>query len=103
MENQKKALVTGASEGIGRIFAQRLAAEGYEITSVARNEKRLKELVAGLGAGGHSYRVADLSTPEGVEAIAAELGKNHYNLLINNAGLASTGLFTKRNFPNSKP
>ena len=93
MANQKKALVTGASEGIGRIFAQRLATEGYEITSVARNEKRLKELVAGLGAGSHSYRMADLSTPEGVEVTAAELGKNHYNLLINNVGFGVYGAF----------
>ena len=43
--NEKTALVTGASDGIGRDLAVALAAEGYEITAVARSEERLKALL----------------------------------------------------------
>ena len=69
MENRKKALVTGASEGIGRAFAKRLAAENYAVTAVARNEARLKELMQELKTGGHSYQVADLSTMDGINSV----------------------------------
>jgi short-subunit dehydrogenase len=89
---QKRALITGASSGIGREFALQLSKEGYQITAVARNEGRLKELVQALGAGSQ-YRVADLSTAEGVDATASELGAQHYDLLINNAGFGVQGRF----------
>lgn len=90
----RKALVTGASGGIGRVFAQRLAREGYGVTAVARSEARLQQLVAELGAECR-YLVADLSTPEGMALIADELGKESYDLLINNAGVGVYGDFTE--------
>ncbi|EJZ41535.1 SDR family NAD(P)-dependent oxidoreductase [Leptospira licerasiae] len=89
-----KALVTGASEGIGREFAKQLAAKGYQITAVARNEARLKQLVDELGKG-HSFIVADLSDPKSTAKIQKELEDNHYNLLINNAGFGVYGPFDK--------
>jgi short-subunit dehydrogenase len=91
---QKKAMVTGASEGIGREFCIQLAKEGYQITAVARNESRLKELVQGLtGTGTHSTLVADLTNPLNVTKVATELNSNHYDLLINNAGFGVYGKF----------
>jgi short-subunit dehydrogenase len=39
----RRAMVTGASEGIGRAFAQRLVRDGHRITAVARNEARLQQ------------------------------------------------------------
>ena len=88
----KKALVTGASDGIGREFAIQLDKEGWQVTAVARNEARLKELVAGLTQRGQLH-VADLSTPEGLATTMAELKSQHYDLLVNNAGFAVRGKF----------
>ena len=62
MGQMKTALVTGASEGIGRAFSKRLVAEGFQVVAVARAEGRLLELVKELGADRISYRVADLSS-----------------------------------------
>ena len=92
---QKKVLITGASEGIGRAFARRLAAEGYSIVATARNEERLRELMTELGEGEHAYHAADLSTGGGIEQIAATLAVGRFNLLINNAGYGVYGAFFK--------
>ena len=92
-ESNKYALVTGASEGIGRSFAKQLAAAGYTLTVVARNEQRLKELVAELPGAGHNLHVADLTKNADVEAVAALLNKQHYDLLINNAGFGIKNRF----------
>ena len=66
-----KALVTGASEGIGRAFAVALSQRGFAVTAVARNEARLQELMRELGGGGHSFIRADLSQTTGKDAVAA--------------------------------
>jgi short-subunit dehydrogenase len=102
MAKQRKALITGASEGIGRAFAERLTDEGYAVTAVARNEKRLKELMEDLDSNACAYKKADLSTQEGTEEIYKELTANHYNLLINNAGFGVYGEFYKTNLDKLK-
>ena len=91
---EKRALVTGASEGIGNTFARRLAQDGFIVTAVARNESKLKELIKQLGEK-HRYLVADLSTDAGQRAIAKEVENQHYNLLINNAGVGVQGQFAE--------
>ncbi len=87
--NQPRALVTGASSGIGREFAVQLAKRGYAIMGVARREQNLQELLRELGAGEHEYLVADLATPDGLQAVQEELGRQHYTLMINNAGFST--------------
>jgi short-subunit dehydrogenase len=99
MSPQRRVMITGASEGIGRAFARRLADEGYAITATARNEKRLQELMTELGADHHTYRVADLSTTEGVAAIAEALASDRFHLLINNAGFGIYGAFYSAELP----
>ncbi|MFD9369330.1 SDR family NAD(P)-dependent oxidoreductase [Streptomyces sp. NPDC060020] len=93
------ALITGATEGIGRAFARALAAEGRTVTAVARTERHLAALMTELGPGGpdgeHDYLVADLATPEGVRTVADALAAAPYELLINNAGLAAPGPFAE--------
>ncbi len=89
----KKALVTGASEGIGKVFAKKLSKSGYQVTLVARNEAKLKEGVAEIGNGA-TFLLADLSSPEGQAKVVAELQSSNYDLLVNNAGVGTFGKFT---------
>lgn len=90
---QKKAMVTGASEGIGRSFAHKLKDAGYAVTAVARNEARLKELIQELGGAPHKYLLADLVKKSDVQNLKAELKTGGYGVLVNNAGIATYGGF----------
>ncbi|MEV6137543.1 SDR family NAD(P)-dependent oxidoreductase [Nocardia sp. NPDC051990] len=92
-EPPPKALVTGASAGIGRAFATSLAAAGYSVTAVARRQDALDDLLAQLG-NGHDHLVADLADPAGLAATAKLLHTTDYRLLVNNAGTAAPGDFS---------
>ncbi|MBT8458415.1 MAG: SDR family NAD(P)-dependent oxidoreductase, partial [Boseongicola sp.] len=87
------ALVTGASEGLGRAFTKRLVGDGYQVVAVARNEARLQKLVSEQGDGGHSFLTADLCETAGLAEVAAALTSKHFDLLVNNAGLGRYGDF----------
>ena len=87
----KRAIVCGASKGIGRAAAQELASLGASVTLVARNEDALKKALATLPAARgqqHDYVVADFIDTEDVEAklkkYLAENGPVH--ILVNNGG-----------------
>jgi hypothetical protein len=82
------ALVTGASSGIGRAFAQRLGAQGYDLMVVGRRRDRLDELVAALPDVAVRPMVADLSTDTGVAAVAERCAAEALTMLVNNAGVA---------------
>ncbi len=98
---QRRVLVTGASEGIGRVFAKRLAAQGYGVTAVARNADRLQSLLGELEGAGHSALIADLSTQSGISAVVTELTKgDSYSLLVNNAGFGLLGDFAESSIQN---
>ncbi|MFK7977524.1 MAG: SDR family NAD(P)-dependent oxidoreductase [Halioglobus sp.] len=88
MTNPKSALVTGASAGIGKEFAMRLAAQGYSVTCVARRKDTLNALVQELPGQGHVVLCADLSSDEDVARVAACLQDQPVNLLVNNAGFS---------------
>jgi len=87
-----RALVTGASSGIGVAFAERLAHEGYDLVLVARRRERLAELAERLKRGNGveaDVVCADLTDPADlarVETLAAS--DEALSLLINNAGFA---------------
>lgn len=82
------ALVTGASSGIGRAFAQRLAADGHDLIAVGRRRERLDGLAAEFSDVTIEPLVADLATDEGVKAVAEVCGSRPLAILINNAGVA---------------
>lgn len=87
-----KALVTGASSGIGRDIARSLAKRGYSLILTARREDRLKELAADLPV---ETRVlpADLSTREGCFSLYEQTKDEDIDILVNNAGRGLFGPF----------
>ena len=84
------AVVTGASSGIGRSYAERLASNGMDLVVVARRADRLDMLTRELEGRGVSVRaiVADLARAEDVAHLGTELAALPVELLVNNAGLA---------------
>jgi len=94
----KTALVTGASSGIGKTFAELLAQKGFAVVLTARRGDRLETLAAELkqkyGVAAHTI-VADLAQPNASEQIAAELKsrKLAIDLLVNNAGYGVPGSY----------
>lgn len=89
------ALITGASSGIGAVYADRFARRGHDLILVARDEARLSTLAGKLRA---QYGVAvmvlpaDLSTEPGIQAVEKRLQDDpSIALLVNNAGIARLG------------
>lgn len=82
------ALVTGASSGIGWAFAQRLAADGHDLIVVGRRRDRLDQLAASLPQVKVEVVAADLSTDDGVDAVAELCAQRPLTMLVNNAGVA---------------
>lgn len=102
MANRPVALVTGASSGIGTVFARKLAARGYDLILVARREDRLRALAAELPTGVEIVS-ADLSQEEGVEAATHALTESAMlELLVNNAGFGTLGRFWEADIEGQK-
>jgi uncharacterized protein len=82
------ALVTGASSGIGRAFVERLAADGHDVIVVGRRGARLDELAKSFPDVSVEVVVADLSTADGIDAVAGLAADRPLTMLVNNAGVA---------------
>ena len=94
------AVVTGASAGLGRVYADRLASQGFDLLLVARREDRLAELSSELE---HRYSVraevfvADLGSPQGLGRLAKRLiDDESITFLVNNAGTSTLGSVSSR-------
>jgi short-subunit dehydrogenase len=89
------ALVTGASRGIGAVYAERLAQRGYDLILVARDQRRLDHLasrIAGTTKRKVSIIAADLTTKAGIARLEEELEMNNrISMVVNNAGAANMG------------
>ena len=93
-QEQGTALITGASAGIGAVYADRLARRGYDLVLVARDEVKLDALAARLkdetGVKVEILR-ADLADADDVRKVEARLQADDITMLVNNAGIAVAG------------
>jgi hypothetical protein len=94
-QNQGVAVITGASAGIGKVYADRFAKRGYDLLLVARRKDRLdglsKELQQKYGVKVDTL-VADLTKHEDLEKVGKTIASNErVSVLVNNAGTAVVG------------
>ncbi|KTC13249.1 AraC family transcriptional regulator [Pseudomonas marginalis ICMP 9505] len=100
MNTLPTVLVTGASSGIGALYAQRFAQRGHNLVLVARDKARLEALAVRLREE-HAVAVevlqADLTHPDDLTRIETRLRDDaEIGILINNAGIAHSGAFTQQ-------
>jgi len=99
MPDTRIAIVTGASRGIGRSIAERLAADGRHVVLVSRSEAPLNDLKASIEAAGGAASVTAVDVGDSaafgaaVEQIAAEHGR--LDILVNNAGITRDNLLMR--------
>ncbi|OIH95529.1 SDR family oxidoreductase [Curtobacterium sp. MCBA15_001] len=93
----RRALVTGASGGIGEALALGLARAGSDVVLVARSADRLQAVAERIRRD-HRVRVevvvADLATDTGVDEVIASMAGSRVDVLVANAGVGATGPFT---------
>ncbi len=93
------AVVTGASSGLGRGLADRLADRGMSLVLTGRNEARLREAADQIRRAAPRVKVetvaGDLSTRSGVSALLDHVGDRPIEVLVNNAGFGSYGPFAE--------
>jgi short-subunit dehydrogenase len=97
MADRKLAVITGASSGIGAMFARKLAARGYDLLLVARREDRLRSVASELSETYHvtaDILAADLAVDAEREPVAERIrSAPNLGLLVNNAGFGTLGFF----------
>jgi len=94
MVKRMRALITGASNGLGRDFAYKLANEGYDLVLVARSKDKLEEIKKEINNVKVEIEVLDLSIKENVYILHKKY-KDKIDLLINNAGYGLCGNFSE--------
>jgi NAD(P)-dependent dehydrogenase (short-subunit alcohol dehydrogenase family) len=87
----RRALVTGASSGLGRAIAQQLGRDGLHVIVHGRDAGRGRQVVEGieLARGSASFAAADISDPAAIDRLVAEVGE--IDVLVNNAGFSWFG------------
>ena len=87
-----KALITGATSGIGQSIAEKLSKKGWDVILTGRNKKKLNELKESLGSGTEII-TADLSKREDVYKVYDFCKGKNIDMLVNNAGYGLFGKF----------
>ncbi|MBQ7039704.1 MAG: SDR family oxidoreductase [Clostridia bacterium] len=90
----KKAIVTGASSGIGMEIAEILGEKGYYVILVARREDKLKSVLGKLKCGGEIFP-CDLSVTENCIKLHETYKNDNIEVLVNNAGFGIFGKFSE--------
>src|ERR1700757_1766677 len=97
MPNEPCVLITGASAGIGAVYADRFAKRGHDLVLVARDRVRMETLADRLRLEtGVAVDIlqADLTNPADLNGVEARLRDDHHiGVLVNNAGTAPAGGF----------
>ena len=88
-----KALITGASSGIGRSIAYELAKHGYDLIIVARNIDKLNEVKNSINNVKVDVIQMDLSNYENCKMLYEKVKQEHIDILVNNAGFGVFGSF----------
>jgi short-subunit dehydrogenase len=100
MPTRPTVLITGASSGIGAVYAERFAQRGHDLVLVARDTARLQALAARLSTkSGVAVDLlpADLTQPADLAAVEARLREDaRIGILVNNAGMAQSGGFVQQ-------
>ena len=91
-----KALVTGASSGIGENICYELSKRGYDIILVARGKKELERVAKKIKTNTQIINM-DLSSEEDVKELYKQVKKENIDILVNNAGFGLFGLFYDTN------
>ena len=89
----KKAIVCGSTQGIGRAIAMELAALGVNVTCIARNQEALENVIQNLDTSlgqNHNFLCIDFADNEFSEKISV-LSKSKFDILINNTGGPAAG------------
>jgi short-subunit dehydrogenase len=106
MARWRRALVTGASAGIGEAIAKQLASDGVDLVLVARRADRLDALADTMRSSVCRVEVlpADLHDPADLEKVAARVAdiESPIDLLVNNAGYGVQGAFTTQPYADAK-
>lgn len=88
------AVITGASSGLGAIFADQLAQRGRSLLLAGRDETRLRAVAERVEQQVEVF-VGDLGTREGVDALVTRLDGREVDVLVNNAGFGTYGPFAE--------
>lgn len=107
MSHLHTVLITGASSGIGSVYAERFARRGHDLVLVARDKARLETLAARLREDSGvtvDLLPADLTRPADLATVEARLRDDaRIGILINNAGIAQSGGFTEQSADSIDP
>ncbi len=99
MNQNRVAIVTGGSRGIGAAIVRRLAADGMHVVAVARNLEKLNAVVAEVMAAGGSAQAmtCDIADSGAIEAMVNAVAEQHerIDVLVNNAGITKDGLILR--------
>ncbi|MEM9172619.1 MAG: SDR family NAD(P)-dependent oxidoreductase, partial [Pseudomonadota bacterium] len=98
MAMKETVLITGASAGIGEALAKEFAAHGHDLVLAARRAEPMEELAEHVrSAHGVEAQVValDVTHPDAVEQLRTALGDKQVSILVNNAGVLSSGWFVR--------